>query len=227
MLRLNERSNLSHADVVLFGLAYASLIFTIAYYVIGLHEEFRTGFAIEDGPVEWGTAVCLLLSALVLLRNAGALWTRRGKAAALITGFYGLVFIFGAGEEISWGHRLFNWEASEFFLENNAQQETNLHNLVIGDVKLVKTVFGSGLSVVILLYLLVLPLLYTRVARLRRLADHLAIPVADTRHMILGLVATIVIMAVPLMTKWETYELVFSLLTLSIFLKPRNAGQVT
>ena len=61
MFRLTERSNLSHADVVLFGLGYATLIFTVGYYVTGLHDAFRTGFAIEDGPVEWGTAVCLLL----------------------------------------------------------------------------------------------------------------------------------------------------------------------
>ena len=40
-----------------------------------------------------------------------------------------LIFIFGAGEEISWGQRIFNVESSEYFLENNAQGETNLHNM--------------------------------------------------------------------------------------------------
>ena len=226
MPRLTDRSHLSHADVVLFGLGYATLIFTVAYYVTGLHEPFRTGFAIEDGPVEWGTAVCLLLSSLVLLRNAVAL-RGRGVLLVVMTLVYALAFFFAAGEEISWGYRLFDREASAFFLENNAQGETNIHNLVVGDVKLVKTVFGSGLSVVILLYLLVLPLLYTRVGVLRRFADRLAIPLADTRHMILALAATVVILAVQMMTKWESYEFVFSLLTVSIFLRPRNAAQVT
>ncbi|MDZ7711129.1 MAG: hypothetical protein U5K36_14585 [Roseovarius sp.] len=226
MLRLTDRSNLSHADVVLFGLGYATLIFTVAYYVTGLHAEFRAGFAIEDGPVEWGTAVCLLLSSLVLVRNAVGL-RGRGVLLVVMTLVYALAFFFAAGEEISWGYRLFDREASEFFLENNAQGETNIHNLVVGDVKLVKTVFGSGLSVVILLYLLVLPLLYTRVGVLRRIADRLAIPVPDTRHMILALAATVVILAVQMMTKWESYEFVFSLLTVSIFLRPRNAAQVT
>ncbi|WP_104020138.1 hypothetical protein [Roseovarius nitratireducens] len=226
MFRLTDRSNLSHADVVLFGLGYATLIFTVGYYVTGLHDEFRTGFAIEDGPVEWGTAVCLLLSSLVLLRNAWAL-RGRGALAVVLTAFYALAFFFGAGEEISWGYRLFDWEASEFFRQNNAQGETNIHNLVVGDVKLVKTLFGSGLTLAILLYLLVLPLVYARVGALARLADRLAIPVADTRHMILALVATVVIVAVQMMTKWESYEFVFSLLTVSIFLRPRNAEKVT
>ncbi len=226
MFRLTERSNLSHADVVLFGLGYATLIFTVGYYVTGLHDAFRTGFAIEDGPVEWGTAVCLLLSSLVLLRNA---WVLRGRGALAVamTALYALAFFFAAGEEISWGYRLFDWEATEFFRENNAQGETNIHNLVVGDVKLVKTLFGGGLSLVILLYLLVLPLVYARVGALARLADRLAIPVADTRHMILALAATVVIVAVQMMTKWESYEFVFSLLTVSIFLRPRNAEKIT
>ena len=34
-----------------------------------------------------------------------------------------------AMEEISWGQRIFQWETTEFFLENNIQGETNLHNL--------------------------------------------------------------------------------------------------
>src|SRR6056297_2053706 len=227
MLRLNERSGLSHADSLLFGAAYTTLVFTVIYYVTGMHEEFRLGFATEYGPVEWGTAICLLFSSIVLIRNAGVLRARRGALAAVLTGIYALAFFFAAGEEISWGYRIFNWEAGEFFLEHNAQQETNLHNLVVGDVKLVKTLFGSALTVAILLYLLILPLLYSRIAFLSRLVDRLAIPVADTRHAVLTLVATIVVASVQLTHKWESYEFVFSLLTISIFLQPRNADRVT
>jgi len=226
MFRLTERSNLSHADVVLFGLGYATLIFTVIYYVTGLHTEFRTGFAIEDGPVEWGTAVCLLLSSLVLMRNAVVL-RERGALVVVMTLIYALAFFFAAGEEISWGYRLFNRVPSEFFLENNAQGETNIHNLVLGDVKLAKTVFGGGLTLVILLYLLVLPMVYVRMGAVARLADRLAIPVADTRHMMLALAATVVIVAVQMLLKWESYEFVFSLLTVSIFLRPRNAEKIT
>lgn len=227
MFRLNTPSRLSVADSFLFGMAYATLLFTTLYYITGLHEQFRFGFATEDGPVEWGTAICLFLSSLVLFRNACVLWGKRGVTAALLTGFYALLFFFASGEEISWGYRLFNWQASAFFLQNNAQQETNLHNLVLGDVKLVKTVFGSGLTVVIMLYLLVLPLVYTRLGFVRRMADALAVPVPGTRHMLMTVAATIVILSVQMMTKWEPYEFIFSLMTLSIFLNPRNADQVT
>lgn len=42
-----------------------------------------------------------------------------------------LFFFFIAGEEISWGQRIFNIATPESLAEANAQQETNLHNLVI------------------------------------------------------------------------------------------------
>jgi hypothetical protein len=228
MLRLNGSSNLSHVDVALFGLAYAALIFTVGYYATGLHDAFSTGFAIEDGPVEWTTAVCLLLSSLVLIRNAGALYRRRsGSLAVAMTLLYAIAFFFAAGEEISWGYRVFELEASEFFRNNNVQGETNIHNLVIGEVKLVKTIFGSGLTFAILVYLLLLPVAYVWSASLARLINKAAVPLADTRHILLALTATLVISFIQLTYKWEVYELVFSLISASIFLQPRNQKMVT
>lgn len=40
-----------------------------------------------------------------------------------------LACIYFAGEEASWGQWLFQWQSPEWFIENNEQQETNLHNL--------------------------------------------------------------------------------------------------
>jgi len=41
--------------------------------------------------------------------------------------FLGLTFFFF--EEISWGQHFFNWQSPEFFLNNNKQKETNIHNI--------------------------------------------------------------------------------------------------
>ena len=65
-----DRLRLSPADTILFGIAIACLLFTLGYYLTGLQVEYRSGFAVEDGPVEWGTAICLFIASLVLLRNA-------------------------------------------------------------------------------------------------------------------------------------------------------------
>lgn len=40
-----------------------------------------------------------------------------------------LVTFWMAMEEISWGQRVFKWETTGYFAENNMQSETNLHNL--------------------------------------------------------------------------------------------------
>lgn len=227
MHRLNGRSGFSHADFFLFGIILASLVFTVAYQLTGLDEAFSTAFALEDGPVEWPTAVALFLAAIVLFRNSAVLWRRHGLVAGVLTLLYGILFVFGAGEEISWGQRVFNWESSEYFLEKNFQQETNLHNLVVGEKQLTKTLFGPILTLVLLLYLVVLPLLYPRLAWVRTFARVLRVPVPGLRHAFWALGASLVIAIVTMDRKWEVYEFVFGLLAISIFLSPQNSDEVT
>lgn len=226
MFRLNEPVKSSRADFVLFGLIIASLLFMLAYQLTGLNDEFAAGYAIEDGPVEWGTAVGLFLSAIVLFHNGCTLWAKRGAVAAATTLFYGIVFIFGMGEEISWGQRIFGWETDGYFAENNVQNETNLHNLLVGEEQLTKTLFGPALTVIILLYLVVLPVLYPRYQWVKNVVRIFTIPVPAYRHALAAIGASLLIAAVDLDRKWEVYELIFSLLTVSIFLMPQNAQEV-
>jgi len=185
---------------------------------------FHQTYAAEDGPVEWLTFLCLCACAFVLARQAIA--TRRAggrRMAALLLGLYACAFLFAAGEEISWGQRIFGWEAGAFFTENSNRAETNLHNLKIGEVKLVQFLFGHVLTVVLLSYLVVLPVLYPALAVVQRLTEMFAVPVPHLHHAALALLASVAEAAVDLQRQWEIYELVFALLALSIFLLPRNA----
>jgi hypothetical protein len=54
-----------------------------------------------------------------------------------------------AGEEISWGQRIFGWATPDFFRENNIQGETNFHNM---DTQLFQNIlyFGGWLLLVAL-----------------------------------------------------------------------------
>ncbi|WP_412509257.1 hypothetical protein [Roseovarius sp. SYSU LYC5161] len=217
----------STLDRGLLGLIIATLVATVAIYLVD-PVYFHEVYAAEDKLVEYGTAVFLLMASLVLLRNAGALRGRRAPTLAVgLTLVYALMFFAAAGEEISWGQRIIGWESGEFFEEHNKQNETNFHNLVVGDLHLAKTLFGSVLTTVLLLYLVALPLAYPRLAPIRRLADRLAVPVPGTRHAIFAVAASIVIAAIDVHRKWEVYELVFSLLACSIFLRPQNRERTT
>jgi hypothetical protein len=188
-------------------------------------EYFQFTFAAEDRLVENATAIFLAVASLVLLSNAARLASRGARRAAGLTAFYALLFFFAAGEEISWGQRIFGWEPTEFFAEHNYQGETNFHNLMVGEVRLAQVLFGSVLTTVLLLYLVVLPLLYPRVGWVARLADALAVPVPGLRHGVLALLASGVVAAIQVPRNWEVYELVFALLATAIFLAPQNPGK--
>ncbi|KZY34496.1 hypothetical protein A3731_18995 [Roseovarius sp. HI0049] len=214
----------SPADQFLFGLMNASLLFTIAYWILGFDRQFATGFAIEDGPVEYGTALMLFVSALVLAWQALRQFRAGHALAGACLTLYALIFVFGTGEEISWGQRILGLETPDYLREQNAQEEITLHNLMVGGKQLTKTLFGSGLTIAILLYLLALPGLYGKAALVTRLADKLAVPVPGWRHGIMGVGASVVMLVVDIPRQWEVYELVFSLLTVSIFLAPANTA---
>ncbi len=217
---------IQQTDRAILGLIAVVLVITVGIYLWST-EYFRLAYAAEDGLVEYGTALFLLVASVILATHARALWRQKRRGAAFLMLFYALLFFAGAGEEVSWGQRIFGWQSGEFFQENNKQLETNFHNLVVGEVHLAKTLFGSVLTAVILLYLVVLPLLYPRVEAIRRLADRFVVPVPGLRHGILAIAASLVIAAIDVNRKWEVYELVFSLLVVSIFLLPQNRNKIT
>lgn len=47
----------------------------------------------------------------------------------LLLFFFALLFFFGAGEEISWGQRIFNINTPETLAAINSQEELNVHNI--------------------------------------------------------------------------------------------------
>lgn len=82
----------------------------------------------EDGPVEWiGFASFLAGSVLALV----AAWRLRpALRPAVAAAVLGAVLLFAAGEEISWGQRVFEVDTPEVLVDSNQQDELNLHNLV-------------------------------------------------------------------------------------------------
>jgi hypothetical protein len=81
----------------------------------------------EDGPVEYAGFACFLggsvLAFLAASRSRSARWWVVGAAAL------GIVLLVAAGEEISWGQRLFAIETPSVLVDGNRQDELNLHNV--------------------------------------------------------------------------------------------------
>lgn len=201
----------------------------VLVYAIGIYfahtdpEHFNTAYAQEDGFAEYGTALMLL--AISILSFTRIIKFRLSKPLLWKLGLLGfsIIFLFGAGEEISWGQRLFGIESSEYFLENNAQKETNLHNMVVGETKINKLIFSQILTVVLVIYLLILPVLYRKTTWAKSLTTTFAVPVAKWNHTIALILATILLEFMNNSDRrWELYELAFGVIFFLIFLNPLN-----
>lgn len=102
----------------------------------------------------------------------------RAKGRTLLRvhlGVLALLFLFVAGEEISWGQRIFGIETPEAIGALNVQNEMNFHNMWSTSVAQY-----AGLLVCAAL-LCFLPLLHRFHARSRRLLDAISFPVAPAR----------------------------------------------
>lgn len=141
-------------------------------------------YAREDGFIEWLTVCALLSGAFLAFYRAALLKVFRGSWFSFCLVVLGCIFIFGAGEEISWGQRIFNIQSSDFFMAHNSQGETNLHNLVVGGKKINKIIFGTFLGIFVGLYFLVLPFVYKKVEKVRKVIDGCAIPVPKYIHIV-------------------------------------------
>jgi len=125
----------------------------------------------EDGANEWLGTIALFigsgfaLSAWFVTRNDP---DYRGLKRLLLLAL-AVLFFFGAGEEISWGQRIFGWGTPPEIAKENLQGETNLHNLKALDGGLLSI---SRLSRLFWLsFLLLIPAACVLSPRLRRLVD--------------------------------------------------------
>jgi len=108
----------------------AFLYIAATYSVLFLDKRMVIHLGEEDGVFEWFDFIFCMGSAFlffILFFKTNTV-QKKSKYAFLILG---LLFLFGAGEEISWGQRIFGWGTPDFFKHNNLQGELTIHNLAI------------------------------------------------------------------------------------------------
>jgi hypothetical protein len=119
---------------------------------------------VEDGIVEWMQFLCfsalagLLGFAFFERLSARQRHGESGVLPLLTLSGLSLLCALAALEEISWFQRILDVQSSEFFLQNNRQGETNLHNLAVGDGSLHKNVLLKLIFITGIIHNLILPL---------------------------------------------------------------------
>ena len=114
----------SHTAFLVIGTLFLGLTFLPLF----ASERILDAFGREDGVFENLTALYLFVTSLLfvaaffLFRKAS--WMLRLSYAGLA-----MLFFLGAGEEISWGERIFDLDDHNFIRGVNVQGELTLHNL--------------------------------------------------------------------------------------------------
>ena len=96
-------------------------------------DTLKTGFNPliwnENGIVETLQVFFLLISIIYFLQIVILKNKEHKDLFFFILIFYQICILYYFFEEISWGQHYFQWESPKFFIMNNNQEETNLHNI--------------------------------------------------------------------------------------------------
>jgi hypothetical protein len=160
------------------------VVFITGFILLNNNVPLFETFTVEDGFVEWLTVLGLLAGSFTCFYRFFKLRKEKRWMFLTATFLLGILLFFAAGEEISWGQRLFGIESPEYFKQRNTQGETNLHNLVLGGVRINRWIFSFLLIFVLSIYIIVVPLLYKRKKWMQNFVRFFGIPLPKTYQII-------------------------------------------
>jgi len=200
-----------------------NVLLVIGVFLFYINYNAYKDYVAEDGIIEWLTVIALFISADISIKRFFKLRSKRDFRFLATLVFIALLFLFGAGEEISWGQRIFNIVSPDFFLQHNAQHETNIHNLIFLNIKINKLVFSFLIGVIIVLYFTLITFLYHNNQILKSFIDNHGIPIPRIGHIISLLIFIIIIELFPEHgDKWELLEMGASFIFSLIIVHPLN-----
>jgi hypothetical protein len=198
----------------------------IGYFIARKGQQAFMEYLKEDGLVE-------NLTVFFLLASCGISVYRGFHAPSGAKAFYyftwiglAILFFFAAGEEISWGQRIFNFGSAQFFENNNLQHETNIHNLMIGSIKINKLVFSQLMAVILGFYFILLRPLAMKTSFFHRMVNLFHIPLPRWNHVIALIISIILCSQYHLMKAAEVRELSFTVIIFLILLYPAKLNEL-
>lgn len=131
----------------------------------------------EDSLLEWMQFLCFTVLSGLLGFIAIDRWKRQARLSLDVIAIAGLsaLVALAALEEISWFQRVFDIGSPDFFLEHNRQNETNLHNMVVGGVNLHKVILVKLIFIVGITHNVILPLMARTRPAIKRWVESMGI----------------------------------------------------
>ena len=125
------------------------LTFGVAAFLHNYNEPLYYLVVQEDQYLEWASFWGFIVAGGIYLSSAWQQFNANRQLPWFVFGLSLFCFLV-AMEEISWGQRLLGYKPPDFFLEENYQQELNLHNVIdTGLRKLVLQMILLGYGVIL------------------------------------------------------------------------------
>ncbi len=127
LFSLNRKKISANKEKVIFGFSIFLIIclFLIRTWPGGIFFRIIR----EDNLFENLQFIFYILAAFLSFLLTIRSFKNKSKLTTIYFSFFTLVLLFIAGEEISWGQRIFNISSPVIAIQNNTQQETTIHNL--------------------------------------------------------------------------------------------------
>ena len=105
-------------------------LFWIASWICARYApSFFIDVAKEDGWIENLQLVVMIVGIVMSVYIARKLYRENLKLWAVLYGLFAVALFFLAGEELSWGQRIFGISTPSWFISHNRQQQLTVHNL--------------------------------------------------------------------------------------------------
>ncbi len=130
-------------NIQTFLTGVTTLLFATMFFVA---RDQLDDLTVEDGPLENLTALLYLLAAVLFV-----LGLRRRSAGPVWLALLAVASFFVAGEEISWGQRIFGWSTPDGIAVINVQDETTIHNIagIHGNIRALAVIFVAAFCVML------------------------------------------------------------------------------
>ena len=189
-----------------FYATFAVLLLGIVYYLFYYDSVNYVAFITEDMWAEYGTSVCFFMTAVLLL----LLSIKQGPyLPRIIWGIIGVIAFLIAGEEISWGQRIFNIETPTVIKELNFQGETTLHNMEA--FRAINDRLHQIAAYLILLWLIFSMILSLRMQQLKERIHSIGIPIVPMKLIPIFLLAAFFLLFYPTAKADEVGEFFLSI----------------
>jgi len=161
-------------------------VFGVYVAILSLWDTQAYGLLIgEDAIIEYASFIFWFLAAPILFYSFTRSKLRHQVYSLQILPYLLLTtfFIVCAGEEISWGQRILNFETPEFLKTINVQDELTLHN--IGSI----SIFSNAFFLLTIIFFLLVPYIRSKNPKLKQLIDYFGLPTPNRYAVIVYIIS--------------------------------------